>query len=274
MDSKKVLGIIAGSGQFPFLVAQGAQKCGYRVVAICFSGNSDPKFPESIHAALWLKIGQLGKLIDFFKKQGVGEIVFAGAIDKPRALDLRPDFRILKLALRLSSRNDNALLQAVADELRAEGFVVASPLSFVSDLPMPMGAISQRKPSQEESADIVFGWPIAKELGRLDIGQCTVVKGGMVVAVEAMEGTNATIARAASLVGKGGTVIKIFKPGQEEHIDQPAVGLGTIEAMAKASLTCLAVEADRALFFDRTESLEMADRHGIAVVGVRDGVWS
>ncbi|MFW6324561.1 MAG: LpxI family protein, partial [Desulfovibrionales bacterium] len=196
------------------------------------------------------------------------QVVFAGAIDKPRALQIRPDLRTIRLALSLRSKNDSELLGRVAVELEGEGFSIESPLTFVPDLAMPSGILTRRKPTRREQRDIAFGWPIAKDLGRLDIGQSVVVHNQMIAAVEAMEGTDRMLMRAGELLQKGGVVIKIFKPGQSLHIDQPSIGVKTIEIMAKTELSCLAVESGSALFFDRQESLKLADRSGISIIGI------
>jgi hypothetical protein len=171
----------------------------------------------------------------------------------------------------LRSKNDNSLLHSVVKLMEAEGLTPVSALQFVPSLQTPAGILTKREPTRQERADIEFGWPLAKEIGRLDIGQCVVVREQMVVAVEAIEGTNETIARAGRLGGKGGVVIKTFKPGQEDNVDQPAVGLETIRTMLKAEAACLAVEAGRSLFFDRQQALEIANEARICIVGYSTG---
>jgi hypothetical protein len=268
MSVNKVLGLIAGGGQFPFLVAENAQKEGFRVVAVGFVHDTDPGLESKVHSFLWLKLGQLNKLIKFFKKNNVQEVAFAGPINKPRALDIRPDLRAAKLLFKLKSKNDDAILRAVAAELEQEGLVVVAANNFVPELISPRGQISKRKPSPGEIQDIIFAWPLVKKLGELDIGQCIVVREQMVVAVEGMEGTNATILRAGQLAGKGCTVVKAFKPGQDNRIDLPALGPKTIEAMVKAQATCLAYEAGKSLFFELDQAISLADKYKIAIIGV------
>ncbi|MFO7875670.1 MAG: UDP-2,3-diacylglucosamine diphosphatase LpxI [Desulfovermiculus sp.] len=265
------LGIVAGEGQFPLLVAQGARRLGRPAVGIAFKDHTRPELSMLLDEVTWLRIGQLNKMLAFFKKNDVQEVVFAGGINKPRTLDMRPDFRAAKLLFQLRSKNDNSLLHSVVKLLEDEGFTPVSALQFVPSLRAPAGVLTKREPTRQEKVDIEFGWPLAKEIGRLDIGQCVVVREQMVVAVEAMEGTNETISRAGSLVGKGGVVIKTFKPGQEEYVDQPAVGLETIRTMLKAGATCLAVEADKSLFFDRQQALEIANEVRICIVGYHTG---
>lgn len=268
MAGDKVLGLVAGGGQFPLMVAQGARKQGYAVAAVAFSGETGSDIDQAIDSVKWIKLGQLSKLINFFKDKGVSEIVFAGPINKPGAFDIRPDLRAIKLLLSIKSRNDNSILSAVAGELAAEGLNVVSAVKFVPELISPAGCISRKKPSPSQEQDIYFGWPIIKQIGAMDIGQCIAVKERMVVAVEAIEGTDETILRAGQLAKKDFTIIKTFKPGQDNRIDLPALGLGTIETMVRAGAACLAYEAGASLFFDLEKALKLADKHKIAVVGI------
>ncbi len=261
------LGIVAGEGRFPHLVADGAKKSKRPVVAVGFKGHTERDFPGQVDAFRWLRLGQLGKLLSFFHRQDCREIVFAGAINKPKALAIRPDWRAARLLLHLRSKNDNALFSALINCIEKEGIAVIAPNSLVSGLSMPYGVLSARKPTVQERQDIAFGWPLVKQLGKLDIGQCLVVRQGMVVAVEAMEGTNNCILRSGVLAGKGCVVIKAFKPGQEAHIDQPAVGRETIRVMIDSGAACLAVEAGKSLFFDQAAALDLADKAKICIVG-------
>lgn len=270
MTENKTLGIVAGSGQFPILVAKGAAQAGIKVVAVGFKGQTEPDLQNHVQALKILPLGKLGKLISFFKKHGVTELTMAGAVNKPKALSLRPDWRAVKFMFRLRNKSDNSILSSLAGEFEAEGMRVVSGTKFVPDLHTPSGVLTGRKPTDREWADIRFGWPLAKQIGQMDIGQCLVVKEQMVVAVEAIEGTNETILRAGDKGGEGCVVIKVFKPGQDERIDAPAVGPDTIRHMRKARATCLCVEAGKSLFFDLAESLAEADRAGICVVGFSD----
>ncbi|WP_045210951.1 LpxI family protein [Desulfonatronovibrio magnus] len=270
MPKDNTLGIVAGGGQFPFIVAKGALDKGMRVAVIGFDNDTDPAISELAHAMKWIKLGQLGRLISFMRDQHVREIVFAGPVNKPRALSLRPDMKALKLLFKLSSRNDNALLTAVINELEAEGFKVVSALQYTPQLQAPAGNLTKRKPDDREWEDIHFGWPIVRQIGALDIGQCIVVREKAVIAVEAIEGTDATILRAGSLIKEGFTVIKTFKPDQDNRIDLPAMGLATIETMIKAGARCLAYEAGKSLFFDRDKAARLADKHKITIVGLAE----
>lgn len=267
MRQDSPLGIIAGEGTFPYLVADGARKQERATVAVGFKGHTEPEFEAKVDAFSWLRLGQLGKLLVFFKSWGVQDVVFAGAINKPKALGIRPDLKGARFLWQHKSKNDNALLSGLINLLEQEGFRVVAPSSLASGLKMPYGVLSTRAPTPQERFDVGFGWPLVKQLGSLDIGQCLVLRQGMVVAVEAMEGTNSCILRAGELAGTGCVVLKAFKPGQEEHVDQPSVGLETIRTMIEAGATCLAVETGRSLFFDQEQALALAASATICVLG-------
>lgn len=265
--ARECIGILAGGGQLPFLVAEGARRQGQRVAAVGYVGNADPALAGRVDAFAELKLGQLGKLISFFKTESVTRVVLAGSINKPRALDIRPDMRAMKLIMRLAARGDDSVLRAVAGEIESEGMAVVSALDLVPDLATPAGVLTRKKPSKDQWEDLRFAWPRAKALGRMDIGQALAVKERMVVAVEGMEGTDACIARAGELA-KGCTLVKIVKPGQDLRFDLPAVGTRTLEAMAAAGVSCLGVEAGRSMFFDRDPALDLAHTAGLCVVGL------
>lgn len=268
MSGNRTLGLVAGGGQFPFLVAREARRLGYNVVAVAFNKDTDTEIDQHVSKAEWIKLGQLGRLIKFFKENDVDQVVFAGPINKPGAFDIRPDIRAIRLLFSLKSRNDNSLLTAVAGELDSEGLEVVSAIKFVPGLVSPAGNISRRRPSEAEKNDILFGWPLLKNIGAMDIGQCIVVKERVVVAVEAIEGTDQTILRAGNLVKKDFTVIKTFKPGQDDRIDLPAMGLRTIETMVQAGASCLAYEAGKSLFFDLNDALKLARENKISIIGI------
>ncbi|RQD65595.1 MAG: LpxI family protein [Desulfonatronovibrio sp. MSAO_Bac4] len=268
MSGNRTLGLVAGGGQFPFLVAREARKLGYDIVAVAFNKDTDTEIDQHVSKIEWIKLGQLGRLIKFFKANNVDQVVFAGPINKPGAFDIRPDIRAIRLLFSLKSRNDNSLLTAVAGELNSEGLEVVSAIKFVPGLVSPVGNISKRRPSEAEKNDILFGWPLLKNIGAMDIGQCLVVKERVVVAVEAIEGTDQTILRAGSLIKKDFTVLKTFKPGQDERIDLPAMGLKTIETMIQAGASCLAYEAGKSLFFDLDEAIELAQKNKISIIGI------
>ncbi len=263
------IGIIAGSGQFPFLVARGAKACGLRVAICGFHANADPALEAEADAFTMLHLGQLGKLIDFFKHNGVQRACMAGAVSKPKALDIKPDFRVAKLMFRLAgNRGDDAILRAVAEELQDEGITISPPDALAPGLRSPEGVLGRVRPDHEGWIDIRFGHRIAKAVGALDIGQCVVVRGGIVMAVEGIEGTDAAIARGGELGGPGCTVVKVLKPNQDRRLDLPSIGERTIALLAQYKMACLAFDAHGSLFFDREASLALADKKGIAVVGL------
>ncbi|SBW03611.1 conserved hypothetical protein [uncultured delta proteobacterium] len=267
------LGIVAGKGQFPVLVARGAKAAGRSVAMVGFSGHTDPAIAGEADAFTMLHLGQVNKVIEFMHTNGVKEMCFAGAISKPKALDVRPDFRAVKILFSLRGKGDDALLRAVADELAKENLTVISPVAFAPALRAPEGVQTKRAPTPEEWEDIRFAWPIARTMGTMDIGQCVVVKSGIVTAVEAIEGTDATLERGGALGGKGCVALKIFKPGQDDRMDQPAMGPQTVRVMAKLGYGCLAYQAKDALFFDIEEAVRVADAAGIAIVGLNpDGM--
>ncbi len=266
----KRIGIIAGSGQFPFLVAQGAQKEG-AFVAICgFHGNTDPDLEHEAHAFTMLHLGQFGSLITFFQQHKVTHICMAGAINKPNALQIRPDLRAAKILYRLAraKKGDDAILRAVAEELQSEGFSIVKPDALAPSLRSNSGILTKCAPSQEVWQDIRFGLDTARTLGALDIGQCVAVRSGIIVAVEAIEGTDIMLTRAGDLGGPACVAVKMAKPGQDERLDLPSIGAQTITLLARYNFAALAFEAERTLFFDRENACNIADQHGITLVAL------
>ena len=265
------IGLIAGGGQFPLLFARAARKRGRAVVAAAHVNESDPSLASEVDHLCWVKLGQLGKIINHFKKNGVTEAVFAGAITKTRIFkDVLPDFKGLSLWNKIDARQDDAILRAVAQTLEQEGIRVLASTIYLEHLLFPAGVLTRRKPSAGEVEDIRFGWNIAREIGRLDIGQCVVVRDRTVLAVEAIEGTDAAIRRGGKLADRGAVVVKLKKPGQDFRFDLPATGSATIATLAEVGGRVLAVEAGQSLLFDREAMIAAADQAGISVVGVRE----
>lgn len=262
------IGIIAGGGQFPRLVAESARAAGAFVAVCGFHGHTSPDLEAEADAFTLVHLGQLGKLIDFFRGQKVTTVCLAGAVNKPRALDLRPDFRAVRLLFSLRHKGDDALLRAVMGELEREGFRVVAPSLLTPGLHCPPGLLTRAAPTPEVEADIRFAWPIAATLGGFDIGQCLVVREGMVMAVECLEGTDAALRRGAELGGAGCVAVKRCKPGQEERVDLPAVGLDTVRLLVEAGYACLALEAGRTLFFDREAAIRLADAHKLCIIAL------
>ncbi len=269
--TKNRIGIIAGGGQFPKLFADAARKAGREVVIIAHQGESWPELEGVADRFCWVKLGQLGRIISFFREHGVTETVFLGAITKTRIFkDVWPDLKGLTLWNRIDIRQDDAILRAVAEALEKEGIHVLESTLYLKDLLFPKGVLTRKKPSAEQLEDIRFGWQIARAIGALDIGQCVVVRDRTVLAVEAIEGTDAAIARGGGLGKEKGVVVKVKKPKQDFRFDLPAIGGKTIETMAEVKAAVLAVETGQSLLFDREAVIEAANRAGIVVVGVEE----
>ncbi|XOF33379.1 MAG: LpxI family protein [Candidatus Electrothrix sp. YB6] len=265
------IGLIAGGGQFPLLFTDAARKQGRRVLAVCHQNETAPELEQQADVVCWVKLGQLGRIIRFFQDQGVSEAVFCGTITKTRMFrDILPDLKGLTLWNKIDRRLDDAILRAVAETLEEEGIRVLASTCYLEELLFPKGVLGRKKPSAEQLADIRFAWQIAREIGRLDIGQCVVVRDGAVLAVEAIEGTDAAIRRGGELSGSGAVAVKLRKPGQDFRFDLPATGTKTIKTLATVRGAVLAVEAGQSLLFDRKEMIAAADRAGIVVVGVEE----
>ncbi|MDQ7835236.1 MAG: UDP-2,3-diacylglucosamine diphosphatase LpxI [Humidesulfovibrio sp.] len=268
-QTAKVVGLISGGRQFPVLVARGVKDAGHRLVVVGFKGHTNPEVYPLADVSCELKLGQLAKLLDFFKENKVEEAMMAGSINKPGVMDIRHlDARAVKLIFSLKGKGDDAILRAFTTLLESESITVVPPQAYAPGLMTPPGVLGRRAPDEREWSDLRAGAAMARELGRLDIGQCVVLREGIVAAVEALEGTDAAIKRGCELAGAGCVVVKVVKPGQEERADLPSVGLDTVRLMAKAGATCLGVEAGRSLFFDLESTVAFADKAGIALVGL------
>lgn len=269
MDS--AIGLIAGGGQFPLLFAEAARLQGRRVVAIGHLSESLPELEDAVDALCWVKLGQLGKIISFFHNQGVEETVFAGKITKTRMFrDVLPDLKGLTLWNKIDVHQDDAILRAVAGVLESDGIRVIASTCYLEHLMFPQGIITRKKPTDDQVKDIRFGWQMAREIGRLDIGQCVVVRDRSVVAVEAIEGTDAAIQRGGELAESGAVVVKVKKPNQDFRFDLPATGLQTVEALVSVRGSVLAVEAGQSLVFDMEEMVKAADNAGISIIGISE----
>ncbi|MGC2434519.1 MAG: UDP-2,3-diacylglucosamine diphosphatase LpxI [Desulfobaccales bacterium] len=265
----EIIGLIAGKGQFPLLFAQAARARGASIIAAAHRGETNPALAELVQEFHWVYVGQLGKIIHIFKDAGVQRAVMAGGISRGRLFrDFRPDLRALSVVRRAGAGHDDRLLQAVAAELEKEGITIAPSTLFLDQLLAPPGKLSKRAPTREEFLDIDLGFRLAKEIGRLDIGQCVVVRRQVVVALEAIEGTDECIRRAGALAGPGTVVVKVSKPDQDLRFDVPAVGPDTIRSLVDARAAVLAIEAGKTLTFDRPLMLAEAQPARIAIWGV------
>ena len=266
------IGLIAGNGWFPFLVVKGAKSLGHDLTIVAVKEEA---FPELEAAAAdagadlhWVSLGHLGKCIKLLKAAGVTRAVMAGQVKHVKIFSgIVPDLTLLSVLSRLKNRNTDSLISAVADVMRDEGIELMNSTAFLEPLLAHEGVLSERVPTADEYADFTFGYRMADAIAALDIGQTIAVKHQAVVAVEAMEGTDETIARAGHLAGPGVAILKVAKPGQDMRFDVPVVGLATIQAMRLAGATLLSLDAGQTLMFERDTMLASADEAGIAVVG-------
>jgi len=262
------IGIIAGSSTFPLLFAQAARRNGLAVVAVAHTGETDDLITEIAHRTEWVKVGELGKIIDTFKKYEVTEVALAGGINRIRLFGgVKLDARGAKLLARLRSVKDDIIMRGIADELLTEGITVIECTRFMEEHLAPIGQISRRVPNAEEAEDIQVGIDAVRAMSEQDIGQTVVVREGIIVAVEAVEGTDKTIKRGGELGGAGTVVVKFSKTTQDLRFDVPTIGLRTIEGLIAAKAKVLAVEATRCLILDREHVVRLADQHGIAIIG-------
>jgi hypothetical protein len=262
-------GLIAGNGKFPFMVLEGAKQAGAEMVVVAIREETDPAIESLANAVMWVGIGQLGKMIRFFKDRGVEKAIMAGQVKHVQIFSRAiPDARMLKVLLKLKRRNTDALIGAVARELESEGIELIDSTFFLQDhLPQP-GVLTKRKPDDHEKEDIEYGLELAREISRLDLGQTIVVRSKACVAIEAMEGTDETIRRAGRLARQRLVVIKVAKPDQDMRFDVPVVGIPTINSMVESGATCLCLTAGKTLMFDGEEMIKLANAEKIAIVAV------
>jgi UDP-2,3-diacylglucosamine hydrolase len=272
------IGLIAGNGKFPFLVLDAARARGHEVVVAAIKEETFPEIESrgatSVH---WLSLGELSKLIETFKREGVNRAIMAGQVKHKQIFSsIRPDWRLAKVLLSLSTRNTDSLLGAIAKVLADEGIVLENSTSLLEPLLAKLGVLTKRAPTQAERQNIDYGRAVARHLAQYDIGQTVVIAETACVAVEAMEGTDATIERAgqimasldsdASTLSRALTVVKIAKPNQDMRFDVPVIGFKTIEAMRRSGATCLALDTGKCLLLDGDAIVQAADSAQIAIV--------
>ena len=276
------LGLIAGNGRFPFLLLDAARAEGLSVVVAAIKEETDPEIDARAAAdsgirVHWMSLGELSRLIETFKAEGVTRAVMAGQVKHTQIFSsIRPDWRLAKLLLNLRTRNTDMVLGAVAKVLGDEGIELISSTHYLEPLLAKAGVLTQRAPSEDELKDITYGRAVARAIAGYDLGQTVVIAAQACIAVEAMEGTDATIERAGALMRRLGdpastlsrtlTVVKVAKPNQDMRFDVPVIGVATVDTMVRAGATCLAVEAGRTLLFDAAAIVAAADHAGIAVV--------
>ena len=269
------IGLLAGWGRFPIVFAEKARSLNIPVVCVGVRHEASPELAPLVERFYWAGVARMGRMIRCFKKEGVRHVVMAGKIHKVRIFSplgvwrLLPDWRTVRFWFRRRRRNnaDDSLLLSLIDEFAAEGMSFASALDLCPELLVKHGILTRRGLSSREEGDIAFGWELAKEMGRLDVGQSVAVRDRAVLAVEAIEGTDQAIQRAGQLCKRGGfVVVKVAKPRQDMRFDVPTVGAATIETMRQAGARVLAVEADKTIILDQDQTVALADKYGISIV--------
>ena len=264
---KQQIGLIAGEGRFPFIVAQAAKEKGFRVVAAAIKEETSPELSQEVDRIYWLHIGELGKLIEAFRGEGITQAVMAGKVQKKHLFSqIKPDLRAAFLYLRLKEKNDDAILRSFGEELGREGIELLATTTLVSDLLAPEGVLTSRSPNQWEQRDIEFGRRMARAIAGLDIGQTVVVKDQAVLAVEAIEGTNLAIRRGAEWGGEDTVIVKVARPEQDMRFDVPVVGKSTLEVMREVKAAALALEAGKVIILEKEEMLQVAEGAKISIV--------
>jgi DUF1009 family protein len=265
-----VIGIIAGTGDLPGIIARDARDRGFKVITIALENLASPDLNKLSDEIKWINVGKLGELIDTLKEFDVKEAIMAGKVSKTLIYKSKvtPDLRAVKLLFSLKDKSDDSILNAITKELEKEGIHIIDTPAFSPNLLTPEGVLTEYPPTMDEWKDVEFGWRIAKEIGRLDIGQTVVVKGQAVMAVEAIEGTDEAILRGGKLSGEGAVVIKVSKPHQDMRLDVPVIGIDTIKSMVEVRARVIAVEAQRSMIINRERLIKEAEESGISVVGI------
>jgi DUF1009 family protein len=260
-------GLIAGNGRFPFLVLEGARSQGIDMAVIALKEEASPELEKIAPRVHWVSLGELSKTIELMHQEGVTQAVMAGQVKHNKIFSsIRPDWKLAKLLFSLPRKNTDSLIGAVARVLEDEGIRLVDSTIFLKPLVPDPGVLTRRTPTEHEAEDMAYGLGAARQIAGMDIGQTVVIADRACVAVEAMEGTDETIARAARITGgKPLVVVKVSKPGQDMRFDVPVIGLPTIEQMSGARATALALDAGRTLLFDRARLIELADEKGIAI---------
>lgn len=275
--ARRTIGLLAGSGRFPILFAEAARRQGLRIHCVAIRYEASPELKTLCHSFDEIGVTKLGRMIRSFKRHGVSEVVMAGKVTKSvmytpmRFLQLWPDWRMIRMwhgRLRDNKKDDTILLGVIA-EFEEDGLSFTSALDYCPELLVSEGVLTRRKPTTAELNDVRFGWGLAKEMGRLDVGQSVAVKEGAVLAVEAIEGTDRCIERAGQLCKAGGWIlVKVAKPQQDMRFDVPTIGVTTIENLRRANAAVLAIEAGMTIVVDQPRVVELADRLGLCVIAV------
>jgi UDP-2,3-diacylglucosamine hydrolase len=268
MQAPDKLGIISGNGAYPLLLAQSARAGGVqKIVAAAFTNETDAKLASHVDKIEWLRVGQLGRLLKFFREQKIQKVIMAGQIAPKNLFDLRPDWKALFLLAHLKRRNAESIFAAIADELKKIDIDMLPATTFLEKFVATPGFIAGPKLSRRQEEDVVFGWGIAKEISRLDIGQTLIVKNGTVLAVEAFEGTNEALTRGGTLGRKDAIMVKVAKPNQDMRFDIPVIGVETVRIAAEAGVRVIAVEAGKTLLLEKDALIDLAGQSKISIVG-------
>ena len=268
MELKSPIGLIAGNGSFPIEFARNARERGIDVVAVAHQGETDSALSEIVKHCEWIKVGELGKLIKTFKTAGVTQAAFAGGIKRINLFGgVKLDLKGMGLLAKVRSVKDDSILRGIANEIESSGINVFSATELLSDSVVEEGYLTKRELSKDEMENARIGWEAAKTLGKLDIGQTAIVNQGMVVALEAVEGTDKAILRAGELSGKGAVVVKVCKPGQDLRIDLPTIGKKTVQTMQQIGATALIIEAKKTIILEKEELISTAESSGISILG-------
>jgi UDP-2,3-diacylglucosamine hydrolase len=267
MNVPDPLGIIAGNGVYPQLLADSARRAGVkRIIAAAFRDETDPILEQHVDVLEWMRVGQLGRLLKFFRGQGIHHAIMAGQIAPKNLFDLRPDLKALMLLGKLKGRNAESIFAAIADELAKIDVDLLPATTFLEDSLAQSGLIAGPKLSPRQEQDVELGWAVAKEIARLDIGQTIVIKNGTIVAVEALEGTNEAIKRGGTLAREGAVMVKVSKPNQDMRFDVPVIGVETVRIVAESRVCVIAVEAGKTLLLERDAIADLANRAEISIV--------
>jgi len=262
------LGIIAGNGAYPRLLADGARRAGVeKIVAAAFTDETDPVLERQVNVLEWMRVGQLGRLLKFFRSQDIHHAIMAGQIAPKNLFDLRPDLKALMLLGKLKERNAESIFAAIADELVKIDIDLLPATTFLEDSLAQPGVIAGPKLSPRQEHDVELGWNVAKEIARLDIGQTIVIKNGTIVAVEALEGTNEAIKRGGTLAREGAVMVKVSKPNQDMRFDVPVIGVETVRIAVESGVRVIAVEAGKTLLLERDAVIALANDSNMSVVG-------
>lgn len=264
------IGLIAGNRRFPILFCKAAKKKNYYIVAVAIKGDTSPKLNNSVDKIHWIDLRDFSRIFEIFKNEGIHKIVMAGQISPNRlfAKELSQSREINDLLASIQDKRADTIFGAIAEKLKVAGFQLLDSTSFIEELLPGKGHLTKKEPDFQQWEEIYFGFDLAKAVAFLDIGQVVAVKNRAIVAVEAFEGTDNLIRRAAKIAGRGIVVVKVSKPNQDKRFDVPVVGLNTVRNLIKSRASCLAIEAGKTIFLDKEPSIRLADSKGLAIVAL------